>query len=98
MITANQKFKILQVVNVFETGSKQGKYDMLVIYADGINNSRQITFGRSQTTEQGNLKALVQLYIVKNGMFATQLQPFVKDIGKKPLVDNAIFKNLLKQA
>ena len=75
MITATQKSKILQVVNVFETGTKQGKYDMLVIYADGINNSRQITYGRSQTTEQGNLKALLQLYILKKGKFAAQFQP-----------------------
>ncbi|WP_395053203.1 chitosanase [Flavobacterium sp.] len=98
MITATQKSKILQVVNVFETGTKQGKYDMLVIYADGSNNSRQITYGRSQTTEQGNLKALLQLYIVKNGKFAVQFQPFIKDICKKSLVDNVAFKNLLRQS
>ncbi len=98
MITAIQKSKILQVVNVFETGTKQGKYDMLVIYADGINNTRQITYGRSQTTEQGNLKALLQLYVAKNGKFAVQFQPFINDIGKKSLVDNVVFKNLLRQS
>lgn len=98
MITAIQKTKILQVVNVFETGTKQGKYDMVVIFADGINNTRQITYGRSQTTEQGNLKALLQLYIVKKGKFAAQFQPFINDIGKKPLVDNSVFKNLLRQS
>ncbi|WP_395043868.1 chitosanase [Flavobacterium sp.] len=98
MITAIQKSKILQVVNVFETGTKQGKYDMVVIFADGINNTRQITYGRSQTTEQGNLKALLQLYIVKKGKFATQFQPFINDIGKKSLVDNVAFKSLLRQS
>lgn len=98
MITATQKSKILQVVNVFETGTKQGKYDMLVIYADGSNNSRQITYGRSQTTEQGNLKALLQLYVVKKGKFAAQFQPFINDVGKKSLVDNVAFKNLLRQS
>jgi chitosanase len=98
MITATQKSKILQVVNVFETGTKQGKYDMLVIYADGINNSRQITYGRSQTTEQGNLKALLQLYILKKGKFSAQFQSFINDVGKKSLVDNVAFKNLLRQS
>ena len=85
-------------MNVFETSSKEGKYDMLVIYADGINNSRQITFGRSQTTEQGNLKALLQLFIAKNGTFANDFKPYITDLGKKPLVNNTKFKNLLRKA
>lgn len=35
MITPNQKLKITQAINVFETGSKNGKYDTLVVYKDG---------------------------------------------------------------
>ncbi|WP_175621859.1 chitosanase [Chryseobacterium schmidteae] len=98
MITTQQKTKILQVINVFETGTKEGKYDTLVIYADGKNGSRQITYGRSQTTEQGNLKALIQMYISKNGTFASQLKVFVNKIGQESLVDNAVFKNLLRKS
>ena len=98
MITPTQKSKILQVVNVFETGSKHGKYDMLVVYADGKNNSKQITYGRSQTTEQGNLKALLQLYVAKKGKFANEIDPYLKDLGKKPLWENIKFKNLLRKA
>ncbi|UFH33151.1 chitosanase [Chryseobacterium sp. C-71] len=98
MITNQQKTKILQVINVFETGSKDGKYDTLVIYADGKNGSRQITYGRSQTTEQGNLKALVQMYITRNGIFATQLKVFVNKIGQESLVDSTAFKNLLRRS
>lgn len=98
MISSTQKSKILQVVNVFETGSKQGKYDTLVVYADGKNNSKQITYGRSQTTEQGNLKALLQLYVAKKGKFANEFKPYILDLGKKPLWDNTKFKNLLRKS
>ena len=52
MITTQQKTKILQIVNIFETGSKQGKYDNISIYADGKDNTKQITYGRSQTTNK----------------------------------------------
>lgn len=71
---------------------------MLVVYADGKNNSRQITFGRSQTTEQGNLKALLQLYVAKNGKFANDFKPFIPDVGKNSLVNNIKFKNLLRKS
>ena len=71
-ISLQQKKKILQVVNVFETGTKEGKYDDISIYADGpiIDGKRikQITYGRSQTTEYGVLKILVQQYIANNGI------------------------------
>ena len=98
MISSQQKAKILQVVNVFETGIPQGKYDMLVIYNDGKNNSRQITYGRSQTTEQGNLKALLQMYCTNNGVFTSQFQPFLSLIGEQPLADDVTFKNLLRKS
>ncbi len=63
MITETHKYLIQKVINVFETGTPEGKYDMLVVYPDGKGGSRQITYGRSQTTEQGNLS---QLLIVRN--------------------------------
>lgn len=90
--------KIQRIINVFETGSPAGKYDAIVIYPDGKDSTRQITYGRSQTTEQGNLKTLINMYIARNGTFADQFKPFVGQIGKVPLVDNAEFKALLRKS
>jgi len=98
MITPVAKRLIERVVNVFETGAPDGKYDLLVIYPDGKNGSRQITYGRSQTTEQGNLSKLLMLYIQKGGTFADRFAQYMDRVGKKPLVDNPAFKSLLKTA
>jgi len=98
MITIKQKNIILQVVNVFETGKPEGKYDALVVMADGHNGTRQITYGRSQTTEQGNLKTLIQLYVSKGGSFAAELTPYLPKLSVTPLADDAKFKKLLKDA
>ncbi len=98
MITAATKRLIERVVNVFETGTPDGKYDLLVVYPDGKNGSRQITYGRSQTTEQGNLSKLLMLYIQKGGMFADKFAQYMDRVGRVPLVDNATFKGLLKTA
>lgn len=101
-ITPTQKDKILKVLNVFETGTTQGKYDNISIYKDGTVNGQkvyQITYGRSQTTEYGNLKRLIELYITRNGLFANAFKPYVNKIGKVPsLRTDVTFKKLLKQA
>ncbi|SIO17029.1 chitosanase [Chitinophaga niabensis] len=98
MITTAQKKKIIEIVNVFETGSREGKYDALVIFPDGKGGSRQITYGRSQTTEQGNLRNLLERYIELDGTFASAFEPFMPKVGKVPLVDNQVFKQLLKDS
>jgi chitosanase len=103
MISSAQKNRILSVVNVFETGSTAGKFDNISVYRDGpvVNGERvyQITYGRSQTTEFGNLKRLVELYITRNGMFTSQFMPFMSKIGKHPsLRTNQNFRNLLKKS
>ncbi|WP_159471143.1 chitosanase [Dyadobacter sp. 3J3] len=95
---ADKKKKIQQIINAFETGTAAGKYDALVIFSDGKNNTRQITFGRSQTTEQGNLKTLIDMYIVRKGKFAKDFAPFTHQIGTVPLVDNTQFKTLLRKS
>ena len=59
MITPESKRKILQVVNVFETGKLEGRYDALVVMNDGPGGIPQITFGRSQTTEYSGLRDLI---------------------------------------
>jgi chitosanase len=98
MISEIIKQLIEHVINVFETGTPEGKYNQVTIYADGKNGTRQITYGRSQTTEQGNLAKLIQLYISKEGKYAEQFSNYIDKIGKQPLVDNKTFKDLLKTA
>lgn len=97
-LTAQQKRICEQVVNVFETGEIEGDYGALVTYADGPHDMRQITYGRSQTTEYGNLDELVQMYVDANGTFSEHLRPFLRKIGVTPLWENSEFKQLLRDA
>ena len=97
------KTLILSVVNIFETGTPDGKYDDISIYADGKpdasgKKTRQVTYGRSQTTEQGNLKDLIAAYIANNGVFSKNFSYYLPKIGVEPLVDNEMFKTVLKDA
>lgn len=94
----NKKHLIQKIVNVFETGTPEGKYDKLVIYDDGVNGSHQITYGKSQTTEQGNLSRLIDMYVDNAGKFADDFVPYLEKIGKEPLVDDENFKRLLIMA
>jgi chitosanase len=103
-ITPLIKRKIEQVINAFETGSAEGNYGALVKlkdFNDPDTNTRivQVTFGRSQTTEFGHLKSLIQDYVVRNGVFADKLKPFLPRIGKKPsLAGDTVFCDALKNA
>jgi chitosanase len=103
-ITPVLKKKIEQVVNAFETGSATGKYDMLVKYKDYTDSETntkivQVTFGRSQTTEFGHLRALIQDYVNDKGIYAGQLSPYLDRIGKKPsLATDDNFCKILKDA
>ena len=56
-LTKDQKSLILRVINCFETGSPEGDYGALVVYADGPHGMRQITYGRSQVTSKANCLA-----------------------------------------
>ncbi len=98
MITEDNKQRILSIVNIFETGSPDGNYADISIFNDGKGSTRQITFGRSQTTEQGNLKQLIQAYIDNKGMFSNDFKPYVDKIGSVPLVDDKAFIALLKSS
>jgi chitosanase len=98
MALLNKKNLIQKIVNVFESGTPEGKYDTLVIYADGVNDTHQITYGRSQTTEQGNLEQLIEMYVEDNGKYAADFVPYLEKIGVEPLVDDEYFKKLLKDA
>src|SRR6266850_729578 len=98
MVTESDKQLIQCIVNVFETGIPEGKYDSLVVMRDGKNQSLQITYGRSQTTEQGNLKELLDLYVDKNGVFSIQLSGYLNRIGVDDLTGDTTFKSLLQRA
>jgi len=93
-----KKLLIQQILNVFETGTPEGKYDMLVIYDDGVNDSYQVTYGRSQTTEQGNLRRLIDMYVDTGGDYADDFVPYLDRIGSEPLSDDEYFKELLVKA
>jgi chitosanase len=97
-LTDGQRRICEQVINVFETGTVEGKYGDISIYGDGPQRRRQITFGRSQTTEYGNLRELVQMYVEAGGALSDRLRPYVDKIGRTPLVDDATFKDLLQRA
>lgn len=97
-LNAAQKRLMERVINVFETGSPDGDYSNISIYHDGPHDIRQITYGRSQTTEYGNLRTLVEDYVNAGGQFSEQLRPYADRVGSSPLTDNAAFKNLLRKA
>jgi chitosanase len=97
-LTAQQKRICEQVVNVFETGSLQGDYSAIARFDDGPHRIRQVTYGRSQTTEYGKLHDLVEQYVESNGSLSDKLKPFVDKIGHTPLVDDDKFLNLLREA
>jgi chitosanase len=97
-LTPAQHLICERVINVFETGTIQGNYAAISIFQDGPQDIRQITYGRSQTTEYGNLRELVQMYVDAGARFSEDLREFLPLIGRTALVDNSRFKNLLRQA
>lgn len=97
-LSSKQKSLITKVINVFETGKPAGNYGLIAIFNEGPDDIRQITYGRSQTTEYGNLARLVKDYVAVNGTFSHKLKPFVNKIGVTPLTDDETFKGLLKKA
>ena len=92
------KNKIQKIVNVFESGSPEGDYGCISLYEDGPNGIRQITYGKSQTTEWGNLNALINLYIKNEGNIAEKFEPYCEKIGRRSLVSDKAFIALLKEA
>lgn len=97
-LSPEQKLFIEQVVNVFETGRKDGDYAGIATLRDGPNKIRQITYGKSQTTEYGNLGELLKMYVAKGGYYADDFKPYLAKIGVRPLTDDQHFRQLLKDA
>jgi chitosanase len=97
-LTKSQRSVIERVINAFETGTADGDYGAISIYHDGPNKIRQITYGRSQTTEFGNLWELVRMYVTAGGTYSAALAPYAERVGNKVLTDDVEFKALLRQA
>lgn len=97
MIPDQKKTSMRQVINAFEQGRVSTKYDVIYIYNDGPGQKRQLTLSFG-ITEYGNMKKLIQKYILANGKYSTNFKKFSDKIGREALVDNKEFKNLLIQA
>jgi len=99
-LTDSQRRICERVINVFETGRVEGDYGAISIYHDGPGGIRQITYGRSQTTEYGNLPELVRMYVDALGVLSSALRPYLGKVGRPefPLVDDSTFKDLLRRA
>jgi hypothetical protein len=97
-LTPAQRRLCDRVLNAFETGSAAGDYGNISIFHDGPGNNRQITYGRSQTTEYGHLAELVHRYVGANGTYSASLAPYEGKVGVVALVDDQNFLNLLMQA
>ena len=98
MITNKIKTKIQKILNAIETGKPDGDYANISLYDDGPNHIKQITYGKSQTTEWGNLSKLINLYILKKGKYEQQLRPYQDKIGRITLVHDTDLINILRQA
>lgn len=97
-LTDMQKRICEKVINVFESGSPEGNYSSISIYKDGPHNMRQVTYGRSQTTEYGNLHELLTMYVAAGGIYSEALRHYLDKIEVTPLADDTLFKQLLRDA
>lgn len=97
-LTKEQKSVCERIINSWETGNPDGVYHNVTVYKDGPNNVAQVTYGRSQTTEYGNLRRLIKMYVDAKGMYSEVLAPYVEKIGVTPLSSDDVFKQILRDA
>lgn len=94
-----KKDKIMAILNVFETGSIKGDYSNISLYEDGKNGRKQVTYGRSQVTQDGgNLKKLLEMYIKDGGKYAEKFKPYLNKMDDADLYKDLQFLNYLKTA
>jgi chitosanase len=86
MITPQQKSKMLQITSVFEGGNIYAKYDLIATLPDGPGGRVQLTYGKHQTTEYGNLKQLLSDYVKAGGRYSDSIKPALLTIGKIPFL------------
>lgn len=93
--------KCIEVLHVFETGKKEGDYSNVSIYKDGGGGSyKQITYGASQTTQDGNLDKLLYAYLAKHTgtAAASVISSRMPTKNNRDLVNDTEFINALKSA
>lgn len=103
MLTAEHKDIIERIINTIETGNPNGDYDDVTLLDDGPGDTLQITYGRSQTTETGNLRALIIAYSKAGGTYSDNFKTYVdglgnNEIGKNRLVHDKELIELLRAA
>lgn len=91
-----KKQKIQSIVNCFETGSTKGNYGDVSIFADGKGGVRQLTYGKSQCTEQGYLPELLKNYVAANGKFAKEIAVAIPYLNKGAVNDKTFIAALKK--
>jgi chitosanase len=84
MLNALQKCTAQAIVNIFESGSVQGKYGQVTLIA---GDSGHLTYGRSQTTlASGNLFLLLKSYVeVPEARLKTLLARFLPALAQRDL-------------
>lgn len=94
--------KCIQTLNVFETGSTEGDYSNVSIYKDGGQGAyRQITYGASQTTQDGNLDKLLYAYVEaapSTSAVAATIERRLPTKHNRQLVNDTQFISALKEA
>ncbi len=92
------KEKIWTVLDIIETGKVGGDYGNITILRDGPNESWQLTAGRHQATESGNLPELIEAYCKAGGWYSTEMAKFRPVFNSGKLHQNAPFKILFRKA
>lgn len=102
LIDARVHDRCVQVLNVFETGKPDGDYSNVSIYKDGGGGAyKQITYGASQTTQDGNLDKLLYKYLESNPTNMEAAKVIVANVPTKTdrmLYTNKAFIQALKDA
>lgn len=93
--------KIIQILNVWETGAKDGKPSLISIFNDGYRGRKQVTLGVGFTEDGGNLKKVIERYIKKGGKYSDFFASYLTNMGnisRPSLVGDASFLEMLKRS
>lgn len=96
-IAHDKEVLMREVINSFEQGRKDTKYDIIYIYHDGPKKVRQLTLSFG-ITQYGNMRKLIVNYVNAKGAYADKFKPYVDKITNSSLVDDNDFKTLMIQA
>lgn len=89
------------IIGVLAEIESSNDYSNISIYNDGPGKIKQLTYGRLQTTEYGNLPELLKRYVAAGGKYATAIQPFIPKLanpGQSLVVGVKSFKDALRLA